>query len=266
MIGLWSLLVHPAFAFFEKKEITAYWQTHSEDSSVEIDHTTWGELLVTYVMQEDGVNLFDYGAVTKRDRHRLQQYLDLMQAVKVTELNSAEQQPYWINLYNALTVWVILEHYPVDSILDISYQLLTRGPWSEALVEVEQQKLSLDNIEHDILRPIFKDNRIHYAVNCASYSCPNLQSEPFTRNNLERLLERSASDYIRHKRAVHVQGGKLVVSRIYDWYRDDFGVNDEDIIVHLRKYAHNDLVIQLKDIVIISGYEYDWSLNEPMSD
>ena len=127
--------------------------------------------------------------MSEEDLEILDDYLQMLESVQVTDLNPDEQFAYWINLYNALTIWVILEHYPVESIQDISYGLLTRGPWKENLATVEGVDLSLDDIEHEILRPVFQDNRIHYAVNCASIGCPNLQSTAFTSNNLEDLLE-----------------------------------------------------------------------------
>ena len=256
-------IIQSAFAFFNKNEIADYWQTHSAVSQVEVSHVLWGEFLASYVLEKEGINLVDYAAGTDSDRDLLRRYLDLMQSVEVTGLNRAEQKSYWVNLYNALTVWVILKHYPVASILEISYGLLTRGPWSEKLIDIENQQLSLDNIEHDILRPIFEDERIHYAVNCASYSCPNLQRQPFTAGNLEKMLEQSAKDYINHPRGVRIDSGKLVVSSIYDWYGQDFGANEGEIVDHLRQYADKDLAIKLNSVSHISTFEYDWLLNVP---
>ena len=107
-----------------------------------------------------------------------------MSDLTITDYNKKEQLAYWINLYNSLTIKVVLEHYPVKSIKEIKLSgIFKPGPWKKELVIIEGKKLSLDNIEHDILRPIWKDNRVHYAVNCASIGCPNLQNSAFTAKN-----------------------------------------------------------------------------------
>ena len=243
-------------------ELSDYWVQHSDDSEISVDHTQWNQLLTTYIEEKDGLNLFRYGAFIPADKERLNQYLIFLQSVVVTNLNADEQFAYWINLYNALTIKVILDHYPVASIQDISYGLLSFGPWKEQLVTVEGFELSLDDIEHEILRPIFRDNRIHYAVNCASVGCPNLQITAFTADNLDDLLEFAATQYINHPRGVTIIEDELIVSSIYDWYAEDFGDDDEEIVDHLLEYAEAGLAAGLSEFDEIEDYEYDWSLNE----
>ena len=261
-LGFFQVLAILAFLIWNFQATNA----HGSDSKDHIvDHEAWGGLLKKYIHIDDGVHFFRYGEVTEADRAKLDSYLDRLQSVRVSELNALEQQAYWINLYNALTVTVILDHYPVESIRDISYGLLSFGPWKEPLVTVEGKDLSLDNIEHDILRPVFKDERVHYAVNCASYGCPNLQTEPFTGDTLERLLDLGAHQYINHPRGVRIESGKLFVSSIYDWYGSDFGDNDEALIQHFKSHADPALREALGKVSKIAGYRYDWSLNEPES-
>lgn len=231
-------------------------------SSVNLDDSVWTTLLKKYIEAHDGLNYFQYSEVEDSDLELLENYLDERQAVVVTELTADQQFAYWVNLYNALTVWVILEHYPIDSIRDISYSLLTRGPWKEELVTVQGVDLSLDDIEHEILRPVFADSRIHYAVNCASIGCPNLQTMAFSSINLEALLEESARQYINHPRGVRIEGDELIVSSIFDWYQDDFGGSEIEVIEHLIEYALEPLQRKLRSFVEIDDYEYDWSLNE----
>ena len=192
----------------------------------------------------------------------LSDYIRYLEGLNVTNLNSKQQFAYWINLYNAQTIKVILENYPTESILDISFSLLSRGPWKEAFLIVEKKALSLDDIEHKILRPIFKDPRIHYAVNCASISCPNLQPVAFTSENLEQLLDSGARQYINHPRGVTIDQGEVIASSIFDWYGSDFGDDDEEIIQHFMDYAEPDLAKSLQNIDEIAEFEYDWSLNE----
>ncbi|MDZ7759199.1 MAG: DUF547 domain-containing protein [Desulfovermiculus sp.] len=178
-------------------------------------------------------------------------------------MSKESQKPFWINLYNALTIQLVLEHYPVDSIKDISFGFLSfGGPWKEKLVTVEGQELSLNDIEHRILRPIWKDPRIHYGVNCASMGCPNLQPEAFTAQNTEDLLEKGAREYINHPRGASIEGGRLVVSSIYEWFQEDFGGNDAGMIEHLMQYAEPEFKEKLQGFDDIDDDRYDWSLNK----
>ena len=155
----------------------------------------------------------------------------------------------------------MLEHYPLDSIRDIRAGLFSRGPWRLELIEVEGEKLTLDDIEHRILRPIWRDPRIHYAVNCASIGCPNLQPRAFTAANSGMLLEQAARDFVNHERGARVENGKLRVSSIYHWFDEDFGGNDSGVIAHLKQYADTELAAKLADIDHIDDHAYDWSLN-----
>jgi hypothetical protein len=204
--------------------------------------------------------------VSPDDRKALRNYLDHLQSLAISSHNRAEQRAYWINLYNALTVDVVLIHYPVDSIRDIGISpgLFTRGPWGAKLVAVEGEKLSLDDLEHRILRPIWKDPRLHYAVNCASLGCPNLQPEAYSADNSDALLEKGAREYINHQRGVAIRNGRLMVSSIYEWFKEDFGGSREALMQHWLKYADKPLAAALKGH---SGggfsHAYDWSLNGP---
>ncbi len=166
-------------------------------------------------------------------------------------------------LYNALTVKVVLDHYPVDGIRDIDFSpgLFADGPWDKKLVEIEGEDVSLNDIEHRILRPIWRDPRIHYAVNCASIGCPNLQPTAFTAANTDALLAAAAQAYVNHPRGARVEGGKLIVSSIYVWFQEDFGGNDAGVISHLRRYADPGLRSRLSRIERIGDHFYDWSLN-----
>ncbi len=260
--GVFLLLITLSCNSFADSNLAQYWSRSNADREIAIDHSSWNRLLDAYIEEKQGLNYFRYSAVTPADREELESYLDRLQSVIVTELNRGQQYAYWINLYNALTIKVILDHYPVKSIRKISYSLLSRGPWKEKLVTVEGMKLSLDDIEHEILRPVFRDSRIHYAVNCASIGCPNLQAMAFTASNIENLLDDAARQYINHPRGVTVDGDKLTVSSIFDWYAEDFGDSDREIIEHFMQYAQPALARELEAFKTISNYEYDWRLNE----
>ena len=230
-----------------------------------VNHLAWQAILSRYVAASaDGINLFAYGKVSAADRRALKAYLNHLESTRASTLSRDEQMAFWINLYNALTIDVVLDHYPVDSIKDISIGggLFSSGPWKKELVTVEGRRLSLDNIEHDILRKEWQDPRVHYAVNCASMSCPNLQDRAFSGADLDEMLNRGAVAYVNHPRGVRVAGGKVYMSQIFSWYRRDFGATDADIIRHVSQYANPALRSSLATIKTISGYDYDWSLNE----
>jgi hypothetical protein len=241
------------------------WLANDPDSTLTVAHTPWNSFLEKYLVKgDDGVNRLAYGKVTKEDRAVLEEYIRHLETRPVSRLDRIEQRAYWINLYNALTVKVILEHYPVESIrdIDISPGLFSDGPWGRKLATVEGVEVTLDDIEHRILRPIWRDPRIHYAVNCAALSCPNLQGQAFTSENTEELLDRGAADYINHPRGVWFEDGRLHVSSIYKWFISDFEGDHEGVIEHLRKYARLGLLKGLEGERGFEGHAYDWSLNE----
>lgn len=251
-----------------KSEPWPRWQTHDEASSASVAHEAWDQLLGRYLKPgTDGINRFAYGQLTAADRAALAAYLARLQATPVSRLARREQRPYWINLYNAETIRQIIEHYPVKSIRDIRlggglFSFVGGGPWEAKLLKVEGEKLSLNDIEHRILRPIWRDPRTHYAVNCASLGCPNLASRAYTAANLETQLNEGARAYINHPRGASVAGGKLRVSSIYVWFKDDFGGDDAGVIAHLRRYAAPPLAAALAGVDSIASDGYDWSLNE----
>ena len=112
------------------------------------------------------------------------------------------------------------------------------------------------------MRPMFKDPRVHYSVNCASYGCPNLPVKAWRAETLDADLDQAARDFINHKRGVSIAGGnKLLISSIYKWFRDDFGPNDAAVLAHFRKYASPELRRQLEQVTALGEDHYDWSLN-----
>ncbi|MGI9412991.1 MAG: DUF547 domain-containing protein [Hyphomicrobiales bacterium] len=244
-------------------ELAEVFSKSDEASTATVDHGPWDRLIAKYLKPgASGVALFDYGAVTGKDRQALKAYLARLQAVRVSKLARRSQMPYWINLYNALTVDVILDNYPVKSIREIKSGLFSSGPWGTELVKVEGHDLSLDDIEHAILRPIWRDKRIHYVVNCASIGCPNLVARAYTEANTPDLLEQGARDYINNPRGVRVEKGRVIASKLFRWYDDDFGT-EQELFAHIRKYAAPELLAKLNGKSRIYDYEYDWALNRP---
>ncbi len=249
----------------EQPEHIPMWDASDETNTATIDHAPWQQLLDAHLKTHpSGISRFDYGALkaNAEDRRKLTTYLLDLTKLDPRSYSRAEQFAYWVNVYNALTVHVITGRYPVDSIKDIKSGLVTFGPWELELITVQGEKLTLDDIEHGILRPIWRDPRIHYAVNCASLGCPNLSPEVYRADNSERLLEASAREYINHPRGAREVDGELLVSSIYDWFKVDFGDSDAGVFAHLAKYARPELAEVLRKYQSFD-HDYDWKLNDP---
>ena len=236
-------------------------------STVVVDHSAWTKLLSTYVVASpDGINRVRYADFKKEGHQGLKAYVKSLEAVEVAGLSRNEQWAYWANLYNAKTIDIVLDAYPVKSIKDISLggglvAAFSGGPWKAKVLKVAGQDLSLDDIEHGLLRPVFKDPRVHYSVNCASIGCPNLMREALTGAKLDAQLDAGAKDYINNPRGISVSGGQVTASSIYKWFAEDFG-GPAGAIAHARGYAEPALKQKLESITTISGYDYNWSLND----
>ncbi|MEO1000468.1 MAG: DUF547 domain-containing protein, partial [Pseudomonadota bacterium] len=223
------------------------------------DNSVWAGILASHLRRgATGVNLFDYAGAP---RGAVAGYVAALEAVDPTTLSRDAAFAYWANFYNALTIQVVQEAWPVSSILRIGGSLINPGPWREKRVRVAGEDLSLDDIEHGIMRPVWGDARVHYAVNCASIGCPNLKETPWTAARLGADLDAGARAYVNHPRGATVAGARLTVSSIYDWFQEDFGGTDAGVISHLRQYAEPGLRSALDGINRIAGDDYDWSIN-----
>ena len=248
-----------------RAELWERWTAHDAASTATIDHSAWDRFLkANLVHGGDGINRLAYGRVTVADRKALARYLEALSMVPISRYKRDEQLAYWINLYNALTVKVILDHYPVKSIrdIDISPGWFSFGPWDKKLFKVEDESLSLNDIEHRILRPIWRDARVHYVVNCASIGCPNVAPTAYNAETMGGSLTEAARAYINHPRGVSIEGGRLDVSKIYEWFVEDFGGDEKGVLDHLSHYANSELAKRLAKFAAIDGYRYDWALND----
>ncbi|MEQ9639488.1 MAG: DUF547 domain-containing protein [Alphaproteobacteria bacterium] len=241
-------------------ELWPRWEKFTAGSAASVDHGAWNAFLATYVRPVDGVNLVDYGAVDAAAQAALDGYIQMLAATDIDGLDRPQQMALWINLYNAVTVRLIVDNYPLDSIRDLGG--LFSSPWGKKLVTVAGEDLSLDDIEHRILRPIWRDPRIHYAVNCASVGCPNLAAEAYEAERLDGQLDAAARAYVNHPRGAEVLGDGLVVSKIYDWYQVDFGGSEAGVISHLKQFAAPPLAKMLTGVSGVADYRYDWALND----
>jgi hypothetical protein len=243
-------------------------QTAASGPAQIVDHSGWSRLLKSYVrLGADGLNRVDYAAFKSSGHGELKLYIRRLEAVDPGTLDRPEQFAFLANLYNAKTIDIVLDQYPVNSIKDISlggglFATFSGGPWKAKVLRVQGLGLSLDDIEHGILRPLFNDPRVHYSVNCASIGCPNLQTEAFTGGKLSAQLDAAAKAYVNHPRGVTFGPTGLVVSSIYVWFKSDFEGSDDGVLQHLRSYATPALAEKLKSVTSISEHVYDWRLND----
>ena len=222
---------------------------------------SYANFLKTYISEKDGINFVAYGDVTPAHHAELKAYITSLEQQGPAGMSDGEIKAYWFNVYNAKTIDIILDNYPLKSIRSLG--ALNRGPWDKKVLNVKGVgTMSLNDVEHGTLRKMYKEPRIHYAVNCASYGCPNLKSTVWKASTLEADLTEAAIAYINHPRGVRVENGKVIASKIFDWYKVDFGNSKAGMLEHFRKYAKGDLASQIKSATDISKFEYNWDLNE----
>lgn len=270
LLGVCGLLVLSACTSVERLALPKaglddrHWASADAGSADAVDHAAWDAFLAAYVATDpEGVNRVAYGAVTAADRAALEAYLERLQAVEVSALARDEQLAYWVNLYNARTVALIQEHYPVGSIRDITFGFLSFGPWDEPMLIVEGRALSLNDVEHQIVRPVWQDQRIHYVLNCAASGCPNLGLAAYTGATIDAAMDAAARAFVNDPRGARFDAeGRLTVSKIYGWFREDFGGDHAGVLAELRRYAQPDLLTRLEGRDRIDAYDYDWSLND----
>jgi len=196
----------------------------------------------------------------KRQENRLDVYLEGLSKIDPDLLPRNERFAFYINAYNAWTIKLILSGYPgVESIKELGS--LFKSPWKKKIVKLRGAVTTLDHIEHDILRPEFKDPRVHFAVNCASKGCPPLYKEPFSGSHLDIQLNEVTRHFINDPRFNRLQGNTLYVSSIFKWFSEDF---NDAIIDVFEKYASDELrddIIDRRSSLKIKYLDYDWSLN-----
>lgn len=267
LIGILAvILIAVVLLVFKNKNVATdpFWLLSDETNTATIDHSKWQSILDEYLVTDDpsGINYVDYQSLLEEDSQLLVDYLEMLATVNPTAYSRAEQLAYWINLYNALTVKLIIDNYPLESITKLGKSKLSFGPWDDQITVIASKALSLNDIEHSILRPIWKDYRIHFAVNCASKGCPNLQDQAFTRENTLILFNKAATEYLQHPRGLSYDGKTLTLSSIFDWYKQDFGENQQQRLNTLLKYLPDEVSNQLRSNHYTIKYDYDWALND----
>lgn len=211
------------------------------------NHQNWDQLVRKYISSTGKVNYKGF----KADKAKLDAYLqELANNSPQSGWKRNEAMAYWINAYNANTIKLIVDNYPVKSIMDLYGGKAFDRKW----IKIGDKTYSLNNIENDILRPRYKDARIHFAVNCAAMSCPPIHNRAWTASNLNSTLQAKAKAFINNAQYNEISKGSVAISKIFEWYAGDFG----NIVTYLNKFA----ATEIKDNATVSYKEYNWALNE----
>ncbi|WP_435532836.1 DUF547 domain-containing protein [Vibrio hippocampi] len=238
-----------------KSELWSYWQASNENSTQTVSHQEWQNFLDQYLVIQGEHHLIRYQAVNDQDKTALKSYINHLASMDPRTLTRQEQYAYWVNMYNAITINLILDNYPIKSITKLG-GFFSFGPWDLDVITINQKALTLNDIEHRILRPIWNDPRTHYAVNCASLGCPNLQAKALTAENTEALLNTAARQFIQSSKGVELSGNTAKLSSIYEWFSVDFD-NEGGVMAHIAKFK--------PELAQFNGkveYDYDWALNQ----
>lgn len=242
-----------------KSFILIFFVSLSAFASFNQEHSQWDTVLKKYTVKDNHQVLFKYKKL-KGNEAELDTYLGELENVSKIQFAAftrEEQLAFWINAYNAYTIKIVLEHYPVKSIRDIDSGLFSSGPWKKKFIPLFGKKMSLDEIEHETIREQFKEPRIHFAVNCASISCPALLQEAFVASKLEKQFDMAAMNFLTDTSKNEVKGKALHLSKIFKWYGDDFNQKHggfEEYVIKTLNLPKLDYEVEFKD--------YDWNLNE----
>jgi hypothetical protein len=224
-------------------------------SNSSVNHALYADLLRNYVQN----GRVDYQGF-KNEEAKLDIYLKMLEKIDTKTLSRDEQFAFYINAYNAWTIKLILTGYPgIKSIKDLGS--IFKSPWKKKIARINEDIITLDHIEHDILRPKFKDPRVHFAINCASKGCPPLRSEPYQASALDHQLDERTQAFINDFRRNRLEQQTLYVSSIFKWFSEDF---NNDVVGFFLKYAQGDLKKRLEDNknkIKVKYLDYDWSLN-----
>ncbi len=222
-----------------------------------VTHEIWNGLLKKHVNADGWV---DYKGFI-RDSSELNRYLKVLEASHPNDKTWSrnEQMAYWINAYNAYTIQLIVRNYPVKSIKDIKKGLaFVNSVWDIKFIKIQGFTYDLNNIEHNILRPIYKDPRVHAAVNCASYSCPKLRPEAYTAVRLDEQLNDAMAGFVNDPTRNRISSSKAEISEIFKWFKGDFEQNGQNLRAFLNQFSKE----KISDKTDITHLDYNWSLNE----
>ncbi len=235
--------------------ILLIWISIPSFSQEHLKHDQWSGLLQTYVSASGNV---DYKGI-KEHEAELDAYLTVLSGNHPTaDWDKNDQLAFWINAYNAFTVKLIVKNYPVVSIKDLGGSIYkVNTPWDEKFIKIGAETYDLNNIEHGIIRKEFNDPRIHFAVNCASISCPPLRNEAYIGSKLNAQLDDQARKFINDPTKNKITKNKAQLSKIFTWFKGDFTATGLSISEFINQYAE----VKMTEKTKVTYFDYDWNLN-----
>ncbi len=263
------ILSVPAYAKEYEKTLLIELQVNNPTSTKIIDHKFWQLFISKYVVPPvEGLSLVKYARVTPNDHLLLKKYILTLANINIKNYNRNEQLAYWLNLYNALVIKLILEHYPIKTIqeLNLSPGLFSSGPWNAKIVQISNFNLSLNDIKNKIIRAIWNDTRTLYALCNSSIGGPNISNQAYNSLQLSEQLNQASYNFINSPRGVQITQNKLLVSKLFEWYEEDFGGTKQDVIKHLKLFAKPHLKKKLELFKTINNYNYNWHLNSKIDE
>lgn len=230
-----------------------------DSKSYPVSHEIWNELLQKHVTEQGVV---DYKGFQK-DSARFNEYIKILSSSHPndTNWNKNERLAYWINAYNAFTVQIVMRNYPTPGIKEIKNGIpFVNTVWDIKFIKIEDQVYDLNNLEHGIVRPRFEEPRIHFALNCASISCPRLRNEAFFPDRLDEQLSDNARYFLSNPIKNKLGSDKSEISKIFQWYGGDFRKGDNTVRKFIDKYSDIKITPETK----IDHLNYDWRLNDTL--
>lgn len=250
--------MHPTYKFLLVGLVCLLTSAFTEPTVAPVDHSAYDRLLKKYVNEKGLVNYKGF----KSDEKALNDYLaTLSKNPPAASWSKNEQMAFWINAYNAYTIRLILDHYPVKSIKDIGSKIkipFVTTPWAAKFFTIGGEKMSLDNIEHGILRKKFNDPRIHFTLVCASISCPRLRNEAYTADKLDAQMDDQGRDFLNNPSKNKIGKDEAQLSNYFNWYKGDWTKNGQSVVKWVNKYSNT----KISDKTDIEYLDYNWNLNE----
>lgn len=254
------IVASAAVAAAPRSELTRHFSAYNKKSTAAIDHSAFAAFLSQYLAVRDHApNLVRYAKVKPTDHKRLQAYIETLSQVALGKYNRHVQLAYWINLYNAALVDLVLDHYPVASVNDIGG--IMASAWEIPVVTIDGYRLTLNDIRHYILQPIWDDSLINYALSWAAIGGPELRAKPYTGDQIYLQLHNSAERFVNSPQGVRIKDHRLIISSFFDWFRDEFGGSTAALISQLRQHAEPALSARLDLFDRIDRFVFDWRLN-----
>ncbi|MCK9503399.1 MAG: DUF547 domain-containing protein [Porticoccaceae bacterium] len=258
LLGSHSVVAAP------QAEYWSLWDKSNESNQDVIDHSLWDGLLASYAVAEEdeGIVTFRYGDMNVQAHKQLAQYIDNLEQIDPRIYSSLEQKAFWMNLYNALTVQAVTENLQTLKKADFA-QPLAPEVWSEKRVKIASEKLSLNDIQHRILRPIWKDHRVLFGLNCATRDCPNLSPRAYTALNIKSQLSEAGQRFINTNAGLLYSNGVLHASRLFKEYMADFAADEKTLTKVFAHYARDMKALYVLGYTGTIDFTTDSRLNMP---